>query len=152
MFHECFEHLHLTVAPMLSTTQAKWLMYTQNLHQQARAVSCWVLTHSSPWSEPYLAAWEVLERPGCVPHVTYWEQFPMFCAHWPDDQWPMTRSNTSKHFQSYFFMYINSHTWFWVLYRCEYYPCIYMCIPLDIYYVLIYYASIMCCCSLFGFQ
>lgn len=29
--------------------QAKWLMYTQNLLQQARAVSGWVLTRSGPW-------------------------------------------------------------------------------------------------------
>lgn len=67
-------------------------------------------------------------------------------------RWPMTRPNTSKHFQSYFFKYINSHTLYCVLYRCEYYTCIYMCIPLDIYYVLIYYASITCWCNLFGFH
>lgn len=67
-------------------------------------------------------------------------------------RWPMTRPNTSKHFWSYSFKYINSYTLYWVLYRCEYYTCIYMCTPLDIYYVLIYYASITCWCNLFGFQ
>lgn len=61
---------------------------------------------------------------------------------------PMTRPNTSKHFQSYFFKY----TLYWVLYRREHYVCIYMCISLDIYCGLTYYASITCCCNLFGFQ